>query len=33
MMPENSFEEIIEKYAAMNIAHPFMEENGRSSRI
>lgn len=32
-MPEKNFEEIIEKYAEMNIAHPFMEGNGRSTRI
>ncbi len=32
-MPENSFEEIIAKYVEMNIAHPFMEGNGRSTRI
>ncbi len=32
-MPETAFEEIIEKYAEMNIAHPFMEGNGRSTRI
>ena len=32
-MPEHTFEEIIEKYAEMNIAHPFMEGNGRSTRI
>lgn len=32
-MSENTFEEIIEKYAEMNIAHPFMEGNGRSTRI
>lgn len=32
-MPENSFNEIIEKYVEMNIAHPFMEGNGRSMRI
>lgn len=32
-MPENSFDEIIEKYVEMNIAHPFMEGNGRSMRI
>ncbi len=32
-MPENSFEEIIEKYVEMNIAHPFIEGNGRSTRI
>ncbi|HMG16179.1 MAG TPA: Fic family protein [Saprospiraceae bacterium] len=32
-LPENSFEEIIAKYVEMNIAHPFMEGNGRSMRI
>ena len=32
-MPENSFEEIIEKYVEMNIAHPFMDGNGRAIRI
>lgn len=32
-MPEDSFEQIIEKYAEMNVAHPFMEGNGRSTRI
>jgi len=32
-MPESTFEEIIEKYAEMNVAHPFMEGNGRSTRI
>jgi len=32
-MPENSFEEIVAKYVEMNIAHPFMEGNGRSGRI
>lgn len=32
-MPENTFEEIINKYVEMNIAHPFMEGNGRSTRI
>lgn len=32
-MPENSFEEIVDKYVEMNIAHPFMEGNGRSARI
>ena len=31
--PENSFEEIIAKYVEMNIAHPFIEGNGRSMRI
>ncbi|GAB4284105.1 MAG: hypothetical protein Kow0068_09080 [Marinilabiliales bacterium] len=32
-MPENTFDEIIDKYVEMNIAHPFMEGNGRSIRI
>lgn len=32
-MPENNFNEIIAKYVEMNIAHPFMEGNGRSMRI
>ena len=32
-MPENSFDEIVDKYAEMNMAHPFMEGNGRSTRI
>ncbi len=32
-MPENSFQEIIAKYVEMNIAHPFFEGNGRSTRI
>jgi len=32
-MPESNFEEIIEKYVEMNIAHPFMEGNGRTMRI
>ena len=32
-MPETSFEEIIAKYVEMNIAHPFMEGNGRATRI
>jgi cell filamentation protein len=32
-MPERSFDEIIAKYVEMNIAHPFMEGNGRSARI
>ena len=32
-MPENTFEEIIIKYVEMNIAHPFMEGNGRTMRI
>lgn len=32
-MPENSLEAIVKKYVEMNIAHPFMEGNGRSTRI
>lgn len=32
-MPQTTFEEIIEKYVEMNIAHPFREGNGRSTRI
>lgn len=32
-MPETSFEEIIAKYVEINIAHPFMEGNGRTMRI
>lgn len=32
-MPTNTFEEIIAKYVEMNIAHPFMEGNGRTMRI
>jgi cell filamentation protein len=32
-MPESNFQEIIAKYVEMNIAHPFMEGNGRSMRI
>lgn len=32
-MPEATFDEIINKYVEMNIAHPFMEGNGRSTRI
>lgn len=32
-MPENSLDEIIAKYVEMNIAHPFLEGNGRSTRI
>lgn len=32
-MPETTFENIIDKYVEMNIAHPFMEGNGRSTRI
>ena len=33
MMPEDTFDKIIEKYVEMNIAHPFCEGNGRSMRI
>ena len=33
VMPQSNFEEIIEKYVEMNIAHPFREGNGRSMRI
>ena len=32
-MPQSNFEEIVEKYVEMNIAHPFREGNGRSTRI
>ena len=32
-MPQSTFDEIIEKYVEMNIAHPFREDNGRSTRI
>lgn len=32
-MPETTFEEIVAKYVEMNVAHPFMEGNGRSTRI
>ena len=32
-MPQSSFDEIIEKYVEMNVAHPFREGNGRSTRI
>lgn len=32
-MPENTIDEIIDKYIEMNIAHPFMEGNGRATRI
>ncbi len=32
-MPETSFDEIVDKYVEMNVAHPFMEGNGRSTRI
>lgn len=33
LMPETTFEQIIAKYVEMNIAHPFMEGNGRAMRI
>ena len=33
MMPESTFDEIVDKYVEMNVAHPFMEGNGRSTRI
>lgn len=33
VMPETTFEDIISKYVEMNIAHPFMEGNGRTMRI
>ena len=32
-MPQTTFEEIVNKYVEMNVAHPFMEGNGRSTRI
>lgn len=32
-MPENNYDEIIAKYVEMNVAHPFMEGNGRATRI
>jgi len=32
-MPENTFDEIVDKYVEMNIAHPFREGNGRSTRV
>ena len=32
-MPEGTFDEIVNKYVEMNVAHPFMEGNGRSTRI
>jgi cell filamentation protein len=32
-MPQNNFEQIVEKYVEMNIAHPFREGNGRATRI
>ena len=32
-MPETTLDEIVDKYVEMNVAHPFMEGNGRSTRI
>ena len=32
-MPQSTFDEIIEKYVEMNVAHPFREGNGRSTRM
>ena len=32
-MPQSTYDEIIEKYVEMNVAHPFREGNGRSTRI
>ena len=32
-MPEGTFEEIVAKYVEMNVAHPFMEGNGRATRV
>jgi cell filamentation protein len=32
-MPEDNFEQIIDKYVEMNVVHPFMEGNGRATRI
>jgi cell filamentation protein len=32
-MPQSTFEQIVEKYAETNIAHPFREGNGRATRI
>ena len=32
-MPQGTFDEIVEKYVEMNVAHPFREGNGRSTRI
>ena len=32
-MPQNTFDQIVEKYVEMNVAHPFREGNGRSTRI
>ena len=32
-MPEKTFDQIVEKYIEINIAHPFIEGNGRATRI
>lgn len=32
-MPQSNFDEIVEKYVEMNIAHPFREGNGRSTHL
>ncbi len=32
-MPDHTFDEIVAKYVEMNVAHPFMEGNGRSTRL
>ena len=32
-MPQSTFDEIVEKYVEMNVAHPFREDNGKSTRI
>ncbi len=32
-MPERTFEEVVEKYVEMNVAHPLLEGNGRATRI
>jgi len=32
-MPQSTFDEIVEKYVEMNVAHPFREGNGRSARL
>ncbi len=32
-LPQSTFDEIVEKYVEMNITHPFLEGNGRSTRI
>ena len=32
-MPQSNFDQIVEKYVEMNVAHPFREGNGRSTRI